>query len=91
MPIHEVFEMARLVISPVAIGLILIGLYFLFAAVVGVLRLPDLHERCQPTTYNIIQPGEVLLFGARDDLGSFVLLWVDRATGIAYLQDVDIA
>ena len=45
MPLHEVFEMARLVISPVAIGLILIGLYFLFAAAVGVLRLPDVFTR----------------------------------------------
>jgi multicomponent Na+:H+ antiporter subunit G len=45
MPLHEVFEMARVVISPVAIGLILIGLYFLFAAAVGVLRLPDVFTR----------------------------------------------
>ena len=45
MPIHEVLEMARVVISPIAIGLILIGLYFLFAAAVGVLRLPDVFTR----------------------------------------------
>ena len=45
MPIHEVFEMARVVMSPIAIGLILIGLFFLFAAAVGVLRLPDVFTR----------------------------------------------
>ena len=45
MPLHEVFEMARVVISPIAIGLILIGLFFLFAAAVGVLRLPDVFTR----------------------------------------------
>jgi multicomponent Na+:H+ antiporter subunit G len=45
MSLHELLEIARVVISPVAIVLIVIGLFFLFAAAIGVLRLPDVFTR----------------------------------------------
>ena len=45
MSLNELSEVARLLISPIAAGLILVGLFFLFAAAVGVLRLPDVFTR----------------------------------------------
>ena len=45
MSLNELFEVARLFTTPVAIGLILIGLFFLFVAAVGVVRLPDVFTR----------------------------------------------
>ena len=45
MSLNELSEVARLLISPVALGSILVGLFFLFAAAVGVLRLPDVFTR----------------------------------------------
>jgi len=45
MSLVEFSEMARLFMTPVAIGLMLVGLFFLFVAAVGVLRLPDVFTR----------------------------------------------
>ena len=45
MSLNELSEVARLFITPVAIGLILVGLFFLFVAAVGVVRLPDVFTR----------------------------------------------
>ena len=45
MPLTELTEAARWVTTPVSIALILAGLFFLFAAAVGVLRFPDVYTR----------------------------------------------
>ena len=45
MTLSEFVEAARWVTTPVSISLILAGLFFLFAAAVGVLRLPDVYTR----------------------------------------------
>ena len=45
MSLSEIAEAARWVTTPVSMGLILIGLFFLFAAAVGVLRFPDVYTR----------------------------------------------
>ena len=45
MSLNELSEVVRLFITPVAIGLMLLGLFFLFVAAVGVLRLPDVFTR----------------------------------------------
>ena len=45
MSLNELSEVARLFITSVAIGLMLVGLFFLFVAAVGVLRLPDVFTR----------------------------------------------
>ena len=45
MSFNALSEVAQLFIIPVAIGLMLVGLFFLFAAAVGVLRLPDVFTR----------------------------------------------
>ena len=45
MSLDEISEMARSFMTPVAIGLMLVGLFFLFVAAVGVLRLPDVYTR----------------------------------------------
>ena len=45
MALSEILEAARWVTTPVSIGLILVGLFFLFAAAVGVLRFPDVYTR----------------------------------------------
>ena len=45
MPLSEFPEAAQLLISIVAAGLILVGLFFLFVAAIGVLRLPDVFTR----------------------------------------------
>jgi multicomponent Na+:H+ antiporter subunit G len=45
MSLHELSEMAGLLMPLFAIGLILVGLFFLFVAGVGMLRLPDVFTR----------------------------------------------
>ncbi len=45
MSLNELSEVARLFMTPVAIGLMVVGLFFLFVAAVGVLRLPDVFTR----------------------------------------------
>ena len=45
MSLNELSEVARVFTTPVAIGLMLIGLFFLFVAAVGVVRLPDVFTR----------------------------------------------
>ena len=45
MSLNEFSAAAQLFITPFAIGLILVGLFFLFAAAVGILRLPDVFTR----------------------------------------------
>ena len=42
---NELAETARWITTPVAIIMILVGLFFLFAAAVGVLRFPDVYTR----------------------------------------------
>ena len=43
MSLNEISELARFLISG---GLILVGLFFLLVASVGILRLPDVFTRC---------------------------------------------
>lgn len=45
MSLSDFSEVAESLMSPIAIGLILIGLFFLSVAAVGVLRLPDVFTR----------------------------------------------
>ena len=45
MSLSEIAEAARWVTTPVSICLIVAGLFFLFAAAVGVLRFPDVYSR----------------------------------------------
>ena len=45
MSLSELAEAARWVTTPVSIGLIVVGLFFLFVAAIGVLRLPDVYTR----------------------------------------------
>lgn len=61
MSLSELFEAARWVTTPVSIGLILIGLFFLFVAAVGVLRFPDVYTRSHAVSLT-------------DSLGAFFLL-----------------
>ena len=42
---NELSELARMFTTSLAIGLMLVGLFFLFVAAVGVLRLPDVFTR----------------------------------------------
>ena len=43
--LDELFEAANICRSAVAVGLVLIGLFFLLVAAIGVLRLPDVYTR----------------------------------------------
>ena len=61
MSLNELSEVARLFMTPVAIGLMLVGLFFLFVAAVGVLRLPDVFTRSHAVSLT-------------DSLGAFFLL-----------------
>ena len=61
MSLNELPEMARLFVTSVAIGLMLVGLFFLFVAAVGVLRLPDVFTRSHAVSLT-------------DSLGAFFLL-----------------
>jgi multicomponent Na+:H+ antiporter subunit G len=45
MSLNELTEAARWITTPVSVVLILVGLFFLFTAAVGVLRLPDVYTR----------------------------------------------
>jgi multicomponent Na+:H+ antiporter subunit G len=45
MSLGELPDVARLLISALAIGLMVVGLFFLFVAAIGVLRLPDVLTR----------------------------------------------
>ena len=45
MSLNELPELIQWVLVPVAIGSMLIGLFFLFVAAIGVLRLPDVFTR----------------------------------------------
>lgn len=45
MGLSELSEAARWVTTPVSIGLILVGLFFLIVAAIGVLRFPDVYTR----------------------------------------------
>lgn len=59
--LNELLEAANKCVSPVAIGLILVGLCFLFVAAVGVLRLPDVFTRAHAVSLT-------------DSLGAFFVL-----------------
>ncbi|MDA1056000.1 MAG: monovalent cation/H(+) antiporter subunit G [Planctomycetota bacterium] len=61
MSLHELSEVAGLLMSWVALGLILVGLFFLFVAAVGVLRLPDVFTRSHAVSLT-------------DSLGAFFVL-----------------
>lgn len=61
MSLSELFEAARWVINPASIGLIAVGLFFLFVAAVGVLRFPDVYTRSHAVSLT-------------DSLGAFFLL-----------------
>jgi multicomponent Na+:H+ antiporter subunit G len=61
MSLHEMSEVAESLMSLVALGLILVGLFFLFAAAVGVLRLPDVFSRSHAVSLT-------------DSLGAFFVL-----------------
>ena len=54
-------EILEAVTTPVSIGLILVGLFFLFAAAVGVLRFPDVYTRSHAVSLT-------------DSLGAFFVL-----------------
>ena len=45
MSLNELSEAAKWVTTPVSIALILVGLFFLFVAAIGVVRLPDVYTR----------------------------------------------
>lgn len=45
MPLNELAESLEWLLTPVALVLIVVGLFFLFVAAVGVLRLPDVFTR----------------------------------------------
>lgn len=57
----ELSESIRWVTTPVSIGLILIGLFFLCVAAIGVLRFPDVYTRSHAVSLT-------------DSLGAFFLL-----------------
>jgi len=61
MSLIELSEMAQPFITPVAICLMVIGLFFLFVAAVGVQRLPDVFTRSHAVSLT-------------DSLGAFFLL-----------------
>ena len=61
MSLNELSERAQLVTMPISIVLILVGLFFLFAAAIGVLRLPDVYTRSHAVSLT-------------DSLGAFFLL-----------------
>ncbi|MEE2707735.1 MAG: monovalent cation/H(+) antiporter subunit G [Planctomycetota bacterium] len=45
MSLNELSEAARWVTTPASIGLILVGLFFLLVAAIGVIRFPDVYTR----------------------------------------------
>lgn len=61
MTLSEIAEWARFVLSPVAIASIVVGLFFLFVAAIGVVRLPDVYTRSHAVTIT-------------DSLGAFFVL-----------------
>ena len=61
MSLNELSAAVQWLITPVSIGLILVGLFFLFVAAIGVLRLPDVYTRSHAVSLT-------------DSLGAFFLL-----------------
>jgi multicomponent Na+:H+ antiporter subunit G len=61
MSLSELAEAARWVTTPVSIGLILVGLFFLVVAAIGVIRFPDVYTRSHAVSLT-------------DSLGAFFLL-----------------
>ncbi|MEO1971265.1 MAG: monovalent cation/H(+) antiporter subunit G [Pirellulaceae bacterium] len=61
MSLNELSEAARWVTTPLSIGLILVGLFFLLVAAIGVIRLPDVYTRSHAVSLT-------------DSLGAFFLL-----------------
>jgi multicomponent Na+:H+ antiporter subunit G len=61
MSLSELAEAARWVTTPISIGLILIGLFFLVVAAIGVIRFPDVSTRSHAVSLT-------------DSLGAFFLL-----------------
>ena len=61
MSLIEILEKAQFFLAPVAIGMMVVGLFFLFVAAVGVLRLPDVFTRSHAVSLT-------------DSLGAFFLL-----------------
>lgn len=61
MSLSEFAELAGWITTPISIGLILIGLFFLFVAAIGVLRLPDVYTRSHAVSLT-------------DSLGAFFVL-----------------
>ena len=61
MSLNELAEATRWVTTPVSIALILVGLFFLFVAAIGVLRFPDVYTRSHAVSLT-------------DSLGAFFLL-----------------
>ena len=61
MSLNELSEAARWVTTPVSIALILVGLFFLLVAAIGVIRLPDVYTRSHAVSLT-------------DSLGAFFLL-----------------
>lgn len=61
MALSEIAEWSRFVLSPVAIASIVVGLFFLFVAAIGVLRLPDVYTRSHAVSLT-------------DSLGAFFVL-----------------
>ena len=61
MSLIELSEAARWVTTPVSIALILVGLFFLLVAAIGVLRFPDVYTRSHAVSLT-------------DSLGAFFLL-----------------
>ena len=45
MSLNELAEAARWVTTPVSMAMMLVGLFFLFVAAIGVLRFPDVYTR----------------------------------------------
>lgn len=45
MSLNELSEATRWVTTPISIGLILVGLFFLLVAAIGVIRFPDVYTR----------------------------------------------
>ena len=45
MSLNELSEATRWITTPLSIGLILVGLFFLFVAAIGVIRFPDVYTR----------------------------------------------
>lgn len=61
MSLNELSEAVRWVTTPVSIGLILVGLFFLLVAAIGVIRFPDVYTRSHAVSLT-------------DSLGAFFLL-----------------